>query len=384
MGEKYIKENEDGEEHLYEEGISGDRDLGKLYDNGISGTKKTRSSEGAEVGKRRDFSPPNYRGEGRLGGQKGRWEKKSGDTGYRFYPGESRKSSGSGSSSGSSSYESSGSGGGGGGGCLEGCLGSLVELWGGVITVAVILVFGIGGAIDLYNYIFEGKRSKPKQEYVKREIPAKQKVIKLYNPLQQEKNIPKKQSSKLEELAKKSKVSENKSSLQENNKQIKTYKESLSWSENEVVRKSRINESKVSSIPENNKQVKKYKDGSKIYESLSSNSDFSKSTPKGFRPGVYDNRDENNNVISQRIEHVSREKLKESTMREIGITYPKTGNYYIIDKDKYPEFYIEIDRNKDGLISLDEIGRIQNKFNKIIKKYSEGDIESIVKDFTKK
>ena len=120
MGEKYIKENEDGEEHLYEEGISGDRDLGKLYDNGISGTKKTRSSEGAEVGKRRDFSPPNYRGEGRLGGQKGRWEKKSGDTGYRFYPGESRKSSGSGSSSGSSSYESSGSGGGGGGGSSRG------------------------------------------------------------------------------------------------------------------------------------------------------------------------------------------------------------------------------------------------------------------------
>ena len=382
MGEKYIKENEDGEEHLYD---GFDQDLGKFYKKDFSSTKETRFSEEAEVERRGDFYPPNYRGKGKLKGKKGTWKEKSGDKGYRFYPDESRKSSDSGGSdSGDSSYESSGSGGGGGGGCLEGCLGSLVELWGGVITVAVILVFGIGGAIDLYNYIFEGKRSKPKQEYVKREIPAKQKVIKLYNPLQQEKNIPKKQSSKLEELAKKSKVSENKSSLQENNKQIKTYKESLSWSENEVVRKSRINESKVSSIPENNKQVKKYKDGSKIYESLSSNSDFSKSTPKGFRPGVYDNRDENNNVISQRIEHVSREKLKESTMREIGITYPKTGNYYIIDKDKYPEFYIEIDRNKDGLISLDEIGRIQNKFNKIIKKYSEGDIESIVKDFTKK
>jgi len=382
MGKKIVERN--GKEYVVKTdsifGIEYETTKEELYEKTLSPEKETRSGEKVEVNDKSFFSSPNVRGPGSVGGQKGTFETRSGDKGSQFYPDESRKSSGS-------SYESSGSGDGGrdyGGG------GGSIEDERGCIIRTLVLSFLVGAIIWSYREpkgftnIFKNDMHPPKQEYIKREIPAKPKEIKLYNPLQQEKNIPKEQSSKLEELAKKSKASENKSSPPENNKQIKTYKESLSWSENEVVRKSRINESKVSSLQENNKQIKTYEDASKIYESLSSNSDFSKSTPKGSRPVVYDNRDENNNVISQRREYVNKEKLKESTVREIGITYPKTGNYYVIDKNKYPEFYTKIDKNKNGLISLDEQGRIQKKFNKITKKYSEGDIESIVKDFTKK
>lgn len=70
-----------------------------------------------------------------------------------------------------------------------------------------------------------------------------------------------------------------------------------------------------------------------------------------------------------------------SEMGELNINYPKSGKSYVISKSIYPEFYRKLDFNKDGKITLDEVGRAQQTLNAITKKYSEGDIDSIVREF---
>jgi len=138
-------------------------------------------------------------------------------------------------------------------------------------------------------------------------------------------------------------------------------------------------------IRKSEKNYQSKKDNSKIYESLNTNSKFSKNTPKKHIPVVIEEKDENANIISQREKYISQEEAKNSGvyLYEQLVHYPKTGNEYWIEGDKYPEFFEIVDLNHDGKVSLDELGRIQKKFSRIIKKYPEGDIESIVKDFTK-
>ncbi len=127
----------------------------------------------------------------------------------------------------------------------------------------------------------------------------------------------------------------------------------------------------------------KIEDPLKIYEALNPNSEFSQETPSNHAPVVVERRDENNNIISQEKKYLTREELEESSVTEIEINYPDTGNRYPISREKYPKFYKKLDKNKDGKLDLEEIGRYQNKINTITKKYPEGDIESIVREFLK-
>ncbi len=125
----------------------------------------------------------------------------------------------------------------------------------------------------------------------------------------------------------------------------------------------------------------KVEDPLKIYESLNPNSEFSRSTPSNHAPVVIERRDENNNVISQETKYLTRKELEESAVTEIEINYPGTGNRYPISREKYQKFYKKLDKNKDGKLDLEELGRYSYEFNMVTKKYTEGDIENIVKEF---
>ena len=121
----------------------------------------------------------------------------------------------------------------------------------------------------------------------------------------------------------------------------------------------------------------------KIYEALNPNSEFSQETPMNHAPVVVERRDENNNIISQETKYLTREEMEESATEETGINYPSTGHYYPISREKYPKFYKKLDKNKDGKLDLEELGRYSYEFNMATKKYPEGDIEHIVKEFLK-
>ena len=68
---------------------------------------------------------------------------------------------------------------------------------------------------------------------------------------------------------------------------------------------------------------------------------------------------------------------------ETGIFYPKTGANYPIERARYPEFYEKCDLNHDGIVMLSELGKAQRELNKITDKYPEGDVDSIIKEFTR-
>lgn len=70
-------------------------------------------------------------------------------------------------------------------------------------------------------------------------------------------------------------------------------------------------------------------------------------------------------------------------VNETGIFYPETGAYYPIERTRYPEFYEKCDLNHDGIIMLSELARVQKKLRRITNKYPEGDVDSIVKEFTR-
>ena len=118
-----------------------------------------------------------------------------------------------------------------------------------------------------------------------------------------------------------------------------------------------------------------------IYRNILPSSQFAKSSPKGYAPIIKEVKDGDGNITSQKAEYWPKKKLEKMVTTEIGITYPQTGNYYIIERSRYPEFYKTIDLNGDGKISSYEIGEFQFTFNKITKKYPEGDLESVVDRF---
>lgn len=57
------------------------------------------------------------------------------------------------------------------------------------------------------------------------------------------------------------------------------------------------------------------------------------------------------------------------------------GRSYPIPKSEYPEFYARLDLNRDGVVTLQEMLAVQYVFNNITRKYYEGDIPDIVREF---
>jgi len=78
-----------------------------------------------------------------------------------------------------------------------------------------------------------------------------------------------------------------------------------------------------------------------------------------------------------------RETVKDEPVDETGIFYPKTGAYYPIERTRYTEFYEKCDQNHDGIVILSELSRVQREFSRITDKYPEGDVDSVVKEFTR-
>ncbi len=100
-------------------------------------------------------------------------------------------------------------------------------------------------------------------------------------------------------------------------------------------------------------------------------------------PVAKDIKEAERTFLGQKAGYPKKEIINDEIVNETGIFYPKTGAYYPIQRARYPEFYRKCDLNHDGVVMLSELGKLQRKFNKITAKYPEGDIDSIVKEFTR-
>jgi len=116
-----------------------------------------------------------------------------------------------------------------------------------------------------------------------------------------------------------------------------------------------------------------------IYQTL-----FDKRGPVGCAPAVREVRDAAGNVLERGVEYLRKEEMENiPANEEQEIFYPETGVFYPIKKSRHPEFYKKCDLDGNGVITLYELGKMQQKFNSITAKYPEGDVDSIVKEFVK-
>jgi len=139
----------------------------------------------------------------------------------------------------------------------------------------------------------------------------------------------------------------------------------------------------VKTHTEEYKPIKTKEERARAYSAVLPSSEFSQSTPKGYAPVVVRARDANGNE-SMKTSRMSRQEMEESKSDDIGITYHVSGNRYAIEREKYPEFFDRLDLDKDGSVSLYELGEAQSVIFKITGKKKEGDLDSIVKEFLKK
>lgn len=124
--------------------------------------------------------------------------------------------------------------------------------------------------------------------------------------------------------------------------------------------------------------------GADIYKYLFS----AESCPEGLIPVAYEiNNPTDKRLLNQWIECATREELQGKVIsinedfEKDGIYYPRTGKRYPIPRSKYPEFYDRLDPDRDGKITMYELGRIQRVLSEITTRYQEGDIDSIVREF---
>jgi hypothetical protein len=129
---------------------------------------------------------------------------------------------------------------------------------------------------------------------------------------------------------------------------------------------------------------KQPKNNTDLYNSILPSSDFARSTPPGYAPVVVEITDAEGNVLSRSVERYSKKQMESEVVDyDIPILYPKSRRTYIIERSKYPEFYKVSDLNRDGKITLYELGQTQFIFHEITGKYPEGDVDSIVKEFVR-
>jgi len=69
---------------------------------------------------------------------------------------------------------------------------------------------------------------------------------------------------------------------------------------------------------------------------------------------------------------------------ELGISYPITGNYYPIDKEKYSKLYKMIDPNQDGMFASSFLDVYKENFDLVVLEAPEGDVDGIVKEFLRR
>ena len=100
-------------------------------------------------------------------------------------------------------------------------------------------------------------------------------------------------------------------------------------------------------------------------------------------PVVKDVKEVERTLLGRETGYPRKETVKDEPVDETGIFYPKTGANYLIERARYPEFYEKCDLNHDGIVMLSELGKAQCELNKITDKYPEGDVDSIVKEFTR-
>ena len=100
-------------------------------------------------------------------------------------------------------------------------------------------------------------------------------------------------------------------------------------------------------------------------------------------PVVKDVKEVERTLSARETGYPRKETVKDEPVDETGIFYPKTGANYLIERARYPEFYEKCDLNHDGIVMLSELGKAQRALNKITDKYPEGDVDSIVKEFTR-
>jgi hypothetical protein len=104
--------------------------------------------------------------------------------------------------------------------------------------------------------------------------------------------------------------------------------------------------------------------------------------PEGYRPMIREVKESTANAtVSIFLECVPTTASGSEIIEDTGIYYPKTGSFYPIKRDRYPEFYRKADSDGDGRLSMDEVGELQHLMDEITARYPEGDIELIVRDF---
>jgi hypothetical protein len=323
MGEKYIK-LENGKEVVYEKGIFRDTKIGELENNFLSLSKETRNIFGEKVKvEAQDFLSDERKAT--VGKQEGVFRKDFLDEYPTFKP----KSGGTGGTEKDLIPSTSGGsyGGGGGGESFGGKgLGCLVTA---LLLIAGFSLLSLSGILKRQEVTYK----KPQEVY---QTSVKPKV-----------SLKKRKKTKESQLEKKL---GNKMPFSKNRFHKKQYAE-----------KNEVNED--------------------IYKSLNPNSEFSRATPPEMRPVIKEIKNEKTGVVTRTKEYVSQKELREVKLSEIGMIYPASGNYYLISREKYPEFYNILDRNKDGKIDLNEMGRVQDLFSKITHKYPEGDLDSVIRDF---
>ena len=121
----------------------------------------------------------------------------------------------------------------------------------------------------------------------------------------------------------------------------------------------------------------------RVYGAVLPSSEFSQSTPKDYAPVVVrvESADGNETIKAERR---SKQDMEREISDDIGITYPVSGKRYAIERLKYPRFFDRLDFDRDGEVSLYELGEAQSTIFKITQKKKEGDLDAIVKEFLKK
>jgi len=410
MGKKYVKRN--GKEYIVKTdsifGIEYETTKEELYDKSLSSGKETRPWDGGkdEVSDKKFLDPPNVLGRGSVGGQKGKWEKKSGDTGYKFDPGESGESSGSGSSD----YSSSGGGGGGseeGGGGVG--FGDLFGISLGLvfITVPIFALLNFLGVTfsgipdDIKNFLYPSIRNveahaiSMKDMSLNKPFPPKsisiEKIVGKY--VYTYKSFSRKKERKIFKVADLNGnkiLDKDEISLLEKRIKGAVMNDRPRSVDPRKVRKMVLNsyssessKNKKDNLKESTKSKPKKTEKISYEPFLNRHAEFSKNAPENYIPVIKIKRDGNNNLVSRDKVYLPKTKARNIKVRETEIIYPKTGNLYLIKRQRYPKFYEIVDKNNDGYIDIVEMNTsaYTELYQKIVKKHPEGDIESIVKEF---